>query len=389
MNEVYRKRQLSKHTATYVHLILIFILFVECNNNMTGIHTSNYSLQRCWKKEKTFINILYEYMHIISFHLQTFKDYMEEVYLLVTTKAGNKGESYEFGPSDPFRMIKKMQHRTSSFLKTTFREQKLLGIRKSLLNISDDQFPNINDYFEGCSSLALVQETYDLDIDSIIRGIVSVPSNNGNAITIRTKSKLSCESITHIGISHHMRGWYDSAHLWLLAGLDNCMHEIPEIKNKIIDIYKQNIKVHDQILEISVRKGTRNKNTRTFATSIKNITKKMRTIQGTKPIKDQEIIAKQKMYVPLFLANKTLLSNPTITRYGIRDNFHSLCKDGEKHWRVPSMNRNLTCKYETHYDSYLKLGPFQLEVKNVRPTVLLFHSLISSKQATYLTKKVQ
>ena len=148
------------------------------------------------------------------------------------------------------------------------------------------------------------------------------------------------------------------------------------------------MEAHDDILETGSYIADQISVGRTFSipidSKLQKKSKYKNLIKSHKSNEDFETLYKAKHFKHLFQSNVTVWKKSD--GYNLRDNFHSLCRDGESKWRSPYTNRHLNCRFLTHHDSYLKLGPFPIEEKNFHPGVILFHNFLSTNKTSYIHK---
>ena len=88
--------------------------------------------------------------------------------------------------------------------------KKLDEKRQLLKNLTKTDIPSQDDVYVACKSLALVQESYNLNTDKFSDGIV-----NFDGKMFHSQYKLGLEDKKHIGIAAWNRGWLDSGIEWV------------------------------------------------------------------------------------------------------------------------------------------------------------------------------
>ena len=377
-----------KYNIIIYHLLsMLMSLFVQCDDKpMTDIHTSIHSLELLVKDEREILNDLDKYVEALEDHAKQVQEYIDAHYS--NFDPGDDVETYVSNPLNAFGVVKRTSYDYINTLLPILNNQTLVDLHEKLINISSNKIPTINDYYESCSSMALIQEAYNLNITDLINGVINIINNEGKMSTYKSDFNITCETMHHIGVTASNRGWHDSAHIWLKMALDQCQDESSILLSDLRDAHRRNIELHDHILETrgSIEKG--NGLGRTFAIPLnEKLRKKKKYKNLVKSVKsgislDLENIPRIKHYIPLFKRNGTI----TVSRNAkseTRDNFYSMCKDGERKWRTPKLNMNLTCRFHDHQNSYLTLGPFLLEEKNIEPLVVLFHNLMSPNEISH------
>ena len=367
-------------------IVFSFIFIVKCKEDMTNIHASSYSLQRLSEDEFQFSQDLNNYASALEYHAKEVKRYIDSIYSKFDP--GDDLEAYVSNPLNSFGVIKRTSYDLQSNLMPIMNNRTWIDLEEKLIDRSNSQFPTINDYYESCSSIALIQEAYSLNISDLIKGNIKILNADGKLITYKSKVRLDCETLHQIGIAAANREWYDSAHIWLKTALKRCkkgnnLSLLEEVRKS----YKDNIDLHDRKLEERETENDFKLDGRLFAMPIGNGLRKNNK-KGVKTLKSKNVdylsnVAKLSHYVPLFKTNGSVTRSSTYNRHHLRDNFYSLCRAGEKIWRTPEVDMNLTCRFQHHMNPYLKLGPFMIEEKNVKPFVVLVHGFLSSHEISY------
>ena len=210
--------------------------------------------------------------------------------------------------------------------------------------------------------------------------------------SFKSELSLNCEALHQIGLNAAKSEWYDAAHVWLKHAYRVCLDENISLFNQIKSAYKNNVEAHDQVLESKGHVMNLNGIGRTFLipinTKLRNKNKYKDIISRLEPGKDFEKTYKMKHYMPLIKENSNIWKKSDINKGQTRDNFHSLCRDGESSLQSQAMKANLNCRFLSHNISYLKMGPFLIEEKSSKPEVIMFHNFLSSIEAKYNEKIV-
>ena len=179
---------LTKNLKTLVfvlHLLHIWLFTQYCKTEMTNIHTSIYSLEKLLKAELEFKQFLDKYVSEQN-HTENFvTHFIKEHYKYYDP--GIDHMEYVSNPLNAFGLVK----RTSFDLKNLYQdiknpkkiktkaELKLYNNVKNLINNFTTKFPSSADFHETCISLALIQETYDLNIQDLRKGVIQMKDNLG------------------------------------------------------------------------------------------------------------------------------------------------------------------------------------------------------------------
>ena len=384
---VHMFKMLKKCCVFGLILLLLFTICVQCyDERMTDIQSSVFSLEQLLKDELELKEDLDNYIDTLDFSAKQVREYLDDLY--ASFDPGDDLEAYVSNPLNAFALVKRTSVDFINRLLPILDNHDLSDLQAKLSNDSNSKFPTFQDYYESCISMALIQETYGLNITDLCNGVIRIVDNDGNLRTFQSKSKLTCETTHQIGIIASNRGWHDSAHLWLKNAIEECSSMSPNVWKDIKEAYETNIEVHDFILQSRGRSKGRKSIGRTFTIPISQKSRRKKKYQKILPKNGYDIDLNEfrsKNYAPLFQSNGTILG-PTVVKLQARDNFHSLCKEGETSWRSPDINSNLTCRYHHHLNPYLKLGPFLIEEKNFYPAVVLFHDVLSGKEIAHFKK---
>ena len=378
---------LNLNIATTAIYVLLSALSIHCDRSMSDVHTSTFLLKRLVEDELTFLEDLNSYVSAIEYHAKQVHHYINTVY-----SSFNPGDDFEALISNPLNtlgVVKRTGFEFTLGLQHILNNRTWIDLQEKLINISSTRFPTMQDYYETCISIAFLQNVYSLNISELGNGVVKTMHNERHNMTFKSKFKLTWILMYEIGIVASDHGWHDSGHIWFKMAIDKCLDKKNPLFLELKQAYKKNMEIHDYKLEIRGRKQESNKEVRTFALPFhKELRKKKKYRKLFRRLKpeakdDLSEVDRIKHYVTLFQVNSTQFKHGTYTQLHTQDNFNSLCKDGEKKWRTPEINKNLTCRFQHHQNPYLKLGPFLLEEKNYKPLVVLFHKLMSQYEINY------
>ena len=152
--------------------VLICVSFAQCEERMTDIQTSTFLLQRLLEDDLEFIDDLNNYVAALEHHAKQVREYINELYS--NHDPGDDLEKYVSNPLNAFGVIKRTSYDLINNLLTILNNQTWKELEEKLINDSSAKFPTMKDYYETCSSTALIQEAYNLSIPELIHGAFKV-----------------------------------------------------------------------------------------------------------------------------------------------------------------------------------------------------------------------
>ena len=152
---------------------------------MTNLHSSIYSLEILLKDEIEFIKRFEKYVSEQNDTSSMVKVFMNDYYS--NYHPGVNLRSHVSNPLNAFALVKRTSYVLDKFLRqiksnkkvNTLSELKLNNKIKDLVVNFSPVFPSIEDFDEVCISIALLQETYSLNVTDLMRGIVRLKNNVG------------------------------------------------------------------------------------------------------------------------------------------------------------------------------------------------------------------
>ena len=158
---------------------------ISGNAEMTNVHSSIYSLEILLRDEIVFIKRLDKYVSEHNDTSSIVKVFMNDHY--TNHDPGVNLRSHVSNPLNAFALVKRTSYELNKLLRqiksnkkvNTSSELKLNNKVKDLAVNFSPVFPSIEDFDEVCISIALLQETYRLNVTDLMRGIVRLKNNVG------------------------------------------------------------------------------------------------------------------------------------------------------------------------------------------------------------------
>ncbi|XP_037271789.2 prolyl 4-hydroxylase subunit alpha-1 isoform X1 [Rhipicephalus microplus] len=205
--------------------------------------------------------------------------------------------------------------------------------------------------FNGVAvSIARLQDTYLLDMDSLVSGHLTITSRARNR-TVPGRIPLTARDCYFMGQVAVHNGFYDRSVEWVESAIHKATNEKPpsvptEDLTKYLDLL---IKKHDDVLDSMGKAG---QYWQTYGVPVRERKKKPLQFQ-TKLFEDK-----------LTFAQET-------------QNYKRLCR-GEQ-LRTPKMNSQLRCRYYYGRHGSLRLQPAKIEEANLKPYIITFHDIIGDR----------
>ena len=166
-------------------LLLYHLWGISGNAEMTNVHSSIYSLENLLRDEIEFIKCVNKYVSEHNDTSSMVKLFMNDHYL--NYDPGVNLRSHVSNPLNAFALVKRTSYELDKFLRqiksnkkvNTSSELKLNNKVKDLAVNFSLVFPSMEDFDEVCISIALLQETYSLNVTDLMRGIVRLKNNVG------------------------------------------------------------------------------------------------------------------------------------------------------------------------------------------------------------------
>ena len=156
-----------------------------CNSKMTDIHTSTHSLQILMRSEIEFKDRLDGLMSNHNNVSLIVKDFVDQSYSNYNTGLNlYDAKDYLSNPLNAFGLMKRTTYDFNNMLRRIKKNESVQESRahskiKKLIDDISVRFPTMEDFYESCFSIVLIQDAYNLNITDLMNGIVRVKDNSG------------------------------------------------------------------------------------------------------------------------------------------------------------------------------------------------------------------
>jgi prolyl 4-hydroxylase len=249
------------------------------------------------------------------------------------------------------------------FLRSQFKEDlaAIPAIRLSV-NQSIEDFPDNEDYNGALKGLVMLQDTYDLDLDAATEGNVAYYSSQFLYKEFQGKEKLQVEDLYDLANKATSQLLFDTGIVFLQAAFN--------LAEKI-------------------------KPTKSLMKKMKTLRKNLVHLNNKHLMKWQKMLGDNYKCLP-YLVDNELNYKPTpdellqrIRHIQIKNGFghdfcfKKVCKSGAL-TRQPETENLPKCGYLHHFNPYLRLGPFKVEVAVRSPYISILHDLLTEEEIEWL-----
>ena len=179
---IIKTKKLTAQRILFYKILIVIVQFHYCNSKMTDIHTSSLSLQKLMRSEIEFKNRLDELICDHNNASIVVKDFFDQSYSNYNTNINLN--DYLSNPLNAFGLMKRTTYDLNELLrrlknKKSVQELKIHSKIKKLIDDNSVNFPSMEDFYESCFGIALIQGAYNLNITDLMNGIVRVKDNSG------------------------------------------------------------------------------------------------------------------------------------------------------------------------------------------------------------------
>ena len=182
---IYTTQKIKTQQVLFYTILIVMLYFNFCNGKMTDIHASTHSLQKLLRSEIEFKNRLDEFMSNHKNASIIVKDFLDQSYSNYNTGLNlYYANDYLSNPLNAFGLMKRTTFDFKNLLRRTkknkfFQDLRIHSKIKKLVDDISEKFPSMEDFYESCFSIALIQDAYNLNITDLMNGIVRVKDNSG------------------------------------------------------------------------------------------------------------------------------------------------------------------------------------------------------------------
>ena len=179
---IFTTQKINTQRIIFYTILIVMVRLHFCNSKMTDIHTSSHSLQKLMRSEIEFKDQLYEFMNSYNNTSIVVKNFIDQSYSNCNT--GLNLNDYLSNPLNTFGLMKRTTYDLNNLLQRLKKNKSVqdLRIHSKIKKLIDDifvKFPSMEDFYESCLSIALIQEAYNLNITDLMNGLVRVKDNSG------------------------------------------------------------------------------------------------------------------------------------------------------------------------------------------------------------------
>ncbi|QQP35371.1 Uncharacterized protein FKW44_023575, partial [Caligus rogercresseyi] len=232
-----------------------------------------------------------------------------------------------------------------------------------LTNMTSESFPTLEDYYEACSSLGLLIETYRLNLKDL--------SKSGRIHGHKSLRPPNWSILMNTGISTFNRGWLDIGITLMEEGLSAFTGD-PEEYSTYAKELKISKETHDNILE---KRGPFQESHRCFMVPFSK--------QLRKKKKYREALRSKSYWYKASLEEELALSHSHDSSL-----FHQMCRQrgGGDSFGSP-LGGQQRCFLIHNDDPFHRLGPFPMELLSESPFIVIFKDFITSKEARHFVDR--
>ena len=357
--------------------LCLLTLISACHCDNQDFYSSTFEMGRLFKAEIEFVETMKEYAETNQILATEIREFVAKFYSNFNSDPNT--ETYVSNPLNALGVLKRTGYDYSKGLRQLIEQnQNSTKVLSKLRNMSAI-FPDAFAYADACSGVSLLQEAYQLDAEDLAAGLIKTRKPFvERPVTFESDFKLTWYEMFQIGTRACNRGWMDTCVTWFNLALEKApekagsKEELSRMK-ELKKVRATAIKTHDFYLE---KRGPISKDSRTFPIPFDE---KLRKKKKYKKLLHEKKFEKMVELVPLF--------NTSFEFSKVRDNFFVLCKDGAISTRDPNLDSKLFCRYQHHFDPYLRLAPFKMEEVNIDPFVVVFYEIISDTEIAKLKKR--
>ena len=187
-------------------MLLLWIWLLEIVNQVlsdeVNLMSSTFQITELFKHEQKFIGELKSYLTELRSEVSNIEEFLTKNYASNSIENVENPEEYISHPINALGVVRRTGVDNIQHLKMLKNNENPIDAKRQSLKNMTKLAPSMNDYVAAVQSIALLQESYDLDINDL---------NNGVIIGYKSDYNLSMYDRISIGTQAANRKWFDSA----------------------------------------------------------------------------------------------------------------------------------------------------------------------------------
>ena len=184
-------------------LLWILLLANQVSSDNVNLMSSTYQITELFKHEQKFIHELKSYLFELKSEVANIEEFLAKNYASNDIENVENQEEYISHPINALGVVRRTCVDNIQHLKVLKNgHTNPIETRRKRLKAMTKLAPSMNDYVVAAQSIALLQESYDLDINYL---------NNGVILGYKSDYNLSMYDRISIGTQAANRKWFDSA----------------------------------------------------------------------------------------------------------------------------------------------------------------------------------
>ncbi|MGH0120856.1 UNVERIFIED_CONTAM: hypothetical protein FKN15_024337 [Acipenser sinensis] len=351
-----------------VWCVLVLGAFVSLSEAHVDFYTSIGQMTDLLYTEKDLVTSLKDYIKAEESKLEQIKRWAEKMDSLTDT-ATKDPEGFLGHPVNAFKLMKRLNTEWGELESLVLKDMSDGFI--SNLTIQRQHFPNDEDQTGAAKALIRLQDTYDLDTNTI---------STGNLPGVKHKTTMTVEDCFELGKVAYTDADYYHTELWMAQALNQLDQGEQSVTDKVnildylsYSIYQQGeldkaLELTRRLLKLDPEHQRANGNLKYFEYMLaKQMKAEQQSEEGSEKKKEMKVTeSKRKKGTPEDYLPERL-------------KYEKLCRGAGK--VSPRRQKKLFCRYydNNRHPRYI-LGPVKQEDEWDRPRVVRFHNIISDKE---------
>lgn len=250
----------------------------------------------------------------------------------------------------------------------SFTKTKISSLRKSLSEIKSTctEFPDEWDFVGAGKGLVILHDTYDFNITAAMEGHIIYRDVHGETKILRGRERLGIGDLLVLADRSYNSGYYSNAIEIVKVVLNKIQKEklsIPKENMKTIKTFKKNL--------IDLNNQYVSKKHQIMGATFKVL-----------PYLIDENLNRKKKQPKVVTENKLELDfeSDFVTEHY----FRKLCGTGPPLFMQQNKVNPPKCGFLHHYNPYLRLGPFKVEVHSRSPYMSVLHDILTEEEIKWM-----